>query len=57
VEFSVSTEGGMLVGWEAGGGDPALIFHGGPTSDNTDIPLARATRGVPSGGRENPLSV
>jgi pimeloyl-ACP methyl ester carboxylesterase len=40
VEFSVSTDGGALVGWEAGEGVPALILHGGPTSDNTDSLVA-----------------
>lgn len=28
--------GGSIVGWEAGSGTPALVLHGGPTSDYTD---------------------
>jgi pimeloyl-ACP methyl ester carboxylesterase len=41
VEFSTAVPGGALIGWEAGSGTPALILHGGPTSDNTDslVPL------------------
>jgi pimeloyl-ACP methyl ester carboxylesterase len=36
VQFSVAVDGGSLVGWEVGDGTPALILHGGPTSDNTE---------------------
>ncbi len=36
MEFTTAVPGGAIVGWEAGSGTPALILHGGPTSDNTD---------------------
>ena len=36
MQFSVAVDGGSLVGWEVGDGTPALILHGGPTSDNTE---------------------
>jgi pimeloyl-ACP methyl ester carboxylesterase len=36
MQFSVAVDGGSLVGWDVGEGTPALILHGGPTSDNTE---------------------
>lgn len=36
MEFTAEVAGGSIVGWEAGSGIPALVLHGGPTSDYTD---------------------
>lgn len=36
MEFTTAVRGGAIVGWETGQETPALILHGGPTSDNTD---------------------
>ena len=36
MQFSVAVDGGSIVGWDVGEGTPALILHGGPTSDNTE---------------------
>jgi proline iminopeptidase len=48
VEFRVEVPGGVLVGWEAGEGTPALILHGGPATDNTDtlVPILPRLRTI-----------
>jgi pimeloyl-ACP methyl ester carboxylesterase len=50
MQFSAAVDGGSLAGWDVGGETPALILHGGPTSDNTEAlpdvlpPTLRAIR-------------
>jgi len=34
-DFAVGVAGGRLIGWQAGGGTPVLILHGGPLTDYT----------------------
>ncbi len=67
-EFTVEREGGVIGGWRAGSGTPALVLHGGPGLTDVTEGLAAELgdgfetiryqqRGLPPSTQEGPYSV